>query len=163
MRNLSHNETFMLDRTTTIWGCRVRLFARLSSNGEKVIIACNDQDCVEAMSLYAKRWEIETLFSCYKGRGFGLEDTHLTNMERVSQLVAVCSLAFCWAYHIGLVADKRHPYKRRPKKHGRPQQSLFVYGLDKLIEGLRMLFYEGRKAVLHRLASYLTPHPKPLY
>ncbi len=30
---------------------------------------------------YALRWEIETLFSCLKGRGFNLENTRLTDLD----------------------------------------------------------------------------------
>ena len=67
------------------------------------------------MTIYAKRWEIESLFACLKGRGFNLEETHLTKMDRVSKLVAVNALAFCWAYHVGIHHDKQRPLKRKPK------------------------------------------------
>ena len=36
-----------------------------------------------AIQDYALRWEIETLFSCLKGRGFNLENTRLTDPRRV--------------------------------------------------------------------------------
>ncbi|ATZ68895.1 transposase (plasmid) [Acinetobacter haemolyticus] len=41
---------------------------------------------------YALRWEIETLFSCLKGRGFNLENTRLTDPRRVKKLIAVLAI-----------------------------------------------------------------------
>ena len=56
------------------------------------------QKAVEtAISDYAKRWEIETLFGILKSRGFDLEETHLNEIERLSKLVALLTLAMCWA------------------------------------------------------------------
>ncbi|WP_366537389.1 transposase, partial [Acinetobacter baumannii] len=50
---------------------------------------------------YALRWEIETLFSCLKGRGFNLENTRLTDPRRVKKLIAVLAISFCWCYLTG--------------------------------------------------------------
>lgn len=159
LRNLSQHETFMLGRAVAVQGVKVRLFAKLDSNNDYVIVATNDLEQFDAMSLYTKRWEIETLFSCFKGRGFNLEDTHLTHLDRVSKLVTVCALAFCWAYHVGIKAVKQNPKKQKRKKHGRPQQSLFAIGLDILIDGFRVCFYQGDNHVFRVLLSYLTPKP----
>ncbi len=38
--------------------------------------------------------EIETLFSCLKGRGFNLENTRLTDPRRVKKLIAVLAISF---------------------------------------------------------------------
>jgi hypothetical protein len=43
---------------------------------------------------YAVRWEIETLFGCLKSRGFRMEQTHLTDAERLRKLVALFALVF---------------------------------------------------------------------
>ncbi|WP_201530371.1 hypothetical protein [Psychrobacter sanguinis] len=107
----------------------------------------------------AKRWEIETLFACLKGPGFNLEDTHLTHFDRVSKLVAVNALAFCWAYHVGIYKDKDRPLKRKLKSNARPQASLFALGLVLLIEGLRLVFFNNDKTVFRQLVSFLTPKP----
>lgn len=37
---------------------------------------------------YSLRWGSETLFGIFKSRGFNLEDTHLTDSERLSRLFA---------------------------------------------------------------------------
>ncbi|WP_153560786.1 transposase, partial [Acinetobacter baumannii] len=75
------------------------------------------------------RWEIETLFSCLKGRGFNLENTRLTDPRRVKKLIAVLAISFCWCY---LTGEWQHDQKKaiKIKKHGRLSMSLFRYGLD---------------------------------
>lgn len=70
--------------------------ARLSS-GEYVIVV-TPCATVTALADYARRWEIETLFSCLKSRGFRLEETHVMHPERLKKLVALLAFAFCWAY-----------------------------------------------------------------
>lgn len=52
-----------------------------SEKGELMIIVTNQQPN-DAINIYLKRWGIETLFSCLKGRGFNFEDTHMTRQER---------------------------------------------------------------------------------
>lgn len=84
----------------------------------------------EILSDYAKRWKIETLFSCLKTRGFCLEETHVTKKERLEKLLALLSLAFCWAYIIGEWLARTDPLKI--KKHGRLAKSLFRHGFDYL-------------------------------
>ncbi|MCK5893752.1 MAG: IS4 family transposase, partial [Endozoicomonadaceae bacterium] len=43
---------------------------------------------------YYKRWSIETLFVCLKSRGFDLESTHMTDLDRMDTLMGLFSLAF---------------------------------------------------------------------
>ncbi len=62
------------------------------------VIVVPDFDPDHALDDYLRRWEIETLFGCLKSRGFNLEDTHLTDPERIDKLLALVTLAFCWSY-----------------------------------------------------------------
>src|ERR1700761_1994948 len=55
---------------------------------------------------YGLRWSIETLFSDYKTRGFGLEDTHLQRPDRISRLLLVMAIALYWATINGHHAQK---------------------------------------------------------
>jgi hypothetical protein len=41
---------------------------------------------------HARRWEIETLFAALKTRGFCLEQTHLSDPERLSKLIALLAI-----------------------------------------------------------------------
>jgi hypothetical protein len=42
---------------------------------------------------YAARWGIEPMFSDFKSRGFGLQQTHLRYPDRLARLILVMSLA----------------------------------------------------------------------
>jgi hypothetical protein len=79
---------------------------------------------------FAKRWEIETLFAALKSRGFNLEDTHVTDPERLEKLLALLAIAFCWAHQVGEWLAQQRPLKI--KKHGYKAQSTFRYGFDHL-------------------------------
>ena len=63
-------------------------------DGDLLIIA-TDHAPYTAIADYAKRWGIETLFGCFKSRGFCLESSHLQNSEQLSKLIALLILASC--------------------------------------------------------------------
>jgi hypothetical protein len=71
---------------------------------------------------------IETLFTALKTPGFNLESTHFCHAERLSKLVALLALAFCWAMLAGLWQHRQHPMPL--KAHGRKAKSLFRSGCD---------------------------------
>lgn len=103
-------------------------------DGDFLIIVTNENPG-NAIKTYAFRWEIESLFSCLKGRGFNFEDTHITDQERIKKLLVLLAIAFCWAHKTGeWQHDECEPIKI--KTHGRPAVSLFRYGLDYLIEAI---------------------------
>ena len=94
-----------------------------------IIASYNKQD--QAMVFYKDRWQIESMFKAMKSSGFNLEDTHLTDLERLSKLIAVVAIAFIWAYLAGI--DKHENIKPiKTKKHGRKAYSLFKYGLIRI-------------------------------
>jgi hypothetical protein len=97
--------------------------------GEYLIVA-SARPTEKAIAEYAKRWEIETLFGCMKSRGFCLEQTHVTDPQRLKKLVALLALAFCWAHMIGEWLIEQKPLKI--KAHGRLARSIFRYGFDHL-------------------------------
>ncbi len=95
------------------------------------------------------------MFQCLKGRGFHLEETRLTRYFRIKKVMALLTLAFCWAHKTG---EWKHQAVRplKTKKHGRPEQSLFRYGLDYLTNSL----LQGRQAIEERfrlLVLFLCP------
>ena len=103
-------------------------------SGELLILAGN-QRFPQALKVYGLRWEIENLFQCLKGRGFHLEEMRLTHYFRIKKMMALVAIAFCWAHKTG---EWKHKVIRplKSKKHGRPEQSLFRYGLDYLTDSL---------------------------
>lgn len=119
----------LLKRKRTIWGHQVFVGAlRLEDNSLLTIIAPNYS--LSMIDDYAQRWGIETLFGIFKSRGFNLEDTHLTDSEKLSRLFALLTIALCWAYRTGQWLSDNKPILI--KTHGRKAQSIFRYGFDHL-------------------------------
>jgi hypothetical protein len=101
----------------------------------QIIIAFNKPEV--AQKTYKERWQtvgehsrtIETAFRALKSSGFNIEDTHLTDLNRIEKLFSIVMLAFAWAYVVGVFAnDKIKPIKIL--KHGKRAKSLFKYGLE---------------------------------
>jgi len=89
----------------------------------------------DAVEIYSRRQEIETLFGCLKTRGFRFEDTHITDQKRIKKLLVLLAVAFCWAYKTG---EWRHKFIEpiKLKSHGRKEKSVFRHGLDFIRETL---------------------------
>jgi len=94
----------------------------------QIIVSFNKPD--QSQSLYKERWQIESAFKALKTSGFNIEDTHLTDINRINKLLALVLFAFTWAYLAGIFLDSLRPIKI--KKHGRRAKSLFKYGLTYL-------------------------------
>ncbi|VAW29834.1 hypothetical protein MNBD_BACTEROID07-1893 [hydrothermal vent metagenome] len=94
----------------------------------QVIISFNEPG--EANSLYKQRWQIESAFRALKSSGFNMEDTHLTEMDRVEKLLSLVLIAFTWSYRIGIYLNQLKPIPI--KKHGRRAYSFFKLGLNSL-------------------------------
>jgi Transposase DDE domain len=50
---------------------------------------------------YSQRWGIEPMFSDFKSRGFGVEDTQIRYADRLDRLILIMSLALYWAVSTG--------------------------------------------------------------
>lgn len=85
----------------------------------------------QAMIYYTQRWQIETLFRGMKSSGFNIQDTHVTDLERLEKLFSLVMIAFVWCYKIGDYIDE-NVKKIGIKKHGHRAVSVFKYGLDYL-------------------------------
>ena len=107
-----------------------RLFViGLRLQSEYLIIVTN-HDPKNALQDYARRWEIETLFSCLKSRGFKFEETHLRECARIEKLISLLAIGFCWSHLIGEWIHEQKPIKI--KTHGRKAESIFHYGFVRL-------------------------------
>lgn len=123
------------------------------ADGEYVIV-CAPDESEALLADYARRWEIETLFSCLKTRGFCLEATHVTETERLRKLVALLALAFCWAHLAGEWLARREPLEI--KKHGRPARSIFRHGFDHLRRILCNLQSAAQQLAFRRVIQLLS-------
>lgn len=144
-RFLKIGERLVIQQARTMTNVDIYLSALRLEDGELLIIA-SSKACENAIEIYAKRWEIETLFSCLKGRGFNLEDTRVTDLTRIKRLLVIPVFAFCWAHRTG---EWQHENVKeiKVKKHERLAKSIFKCGLDlmrdKLLNSSLTSFYES--------------------
>lgn len=127
--HLQVGEQQVLRKRRRIWGHWVYVSALRLEDGKLLVVITNHRPH-QAIADYGKRWAIETLFGCLKSRGFCLESTHLTDAERLSRMIALLTIALCWAFRTGEWLAEQKPI--RIKKHGRKARSIFRYGFDHL-------------------------------
>jgi len=72
---------------------------------EPWIIALSEAPTVHRAFDYGLRWGIEAMFSDFKTRGFGLEDSHIQRTDRMDRLIMVMALALFWAVSTGMWAS----------------------------------------------------------
>lgn len=111
-----------------IWGHFLYASIAQGKGAKEPIIVVSNYEFSDAIALYLRRWEIETLFSCLKTRGFRMEDTHMTDPEKIEKLLFVLAIAFAWSYKLGEKKAVENPIPI--KSHGRLSKSLFRLGLD---------------------------------
>jgi hypothetical protein len=70
------------------------------------------------------RWGIEPMFSDFKSRGFGLEDTQLRCPERVARLVLILTLAMYWCVETGCRDAYESPIPLEKKPRSNPTSSI---------------------------------------
>jgi IS4 transposase len=92
----------------------------------QIVVSFCKPEC--AQKIYKERWQIESAFKALKTSGFNIEDTHLTDIERIEKLLALVLIAFTWSYLAGIYLHENvKPIKTL--KHGRKAKSFVKYGL----------------------------------
>lgn len=155
---LQKGEKRILSGKRKVFGLDFNIAGMRCDDGDFLIVATTES-AETAIEIYAYRWEIESLFASLKTRGFNLEDTHLTQLDRLSKLMSVLAVAFCWAHKVGEWKNEIKPIKI--KKHGRKAISFFHHGLNSLrrmLCGLRV-----PKAEIINMINLLftSPHGSP--
>lgn len=115
-------------------------------HNEPWIIAMECTPTMAAIRDYGSRWGIEPMFSDFKSRGFGLEDTQLWYADRLDHLILIMSLAMFWCVKVGIedanesptalerkVLEQSDPDHWSFKKQARSVLSWFQRGLRKLL------------------------------
>ena len=105
-----------------IEGVMLHMFCLRMATGELLILAVGQDD----NELYRQRWTIETMFKAFKSAGFNFEDTHQKDLNRLSKMMMLLSIAYAWAIRIGEIKNSIEPIKI--KIHNRLEFSLFSYG-----------------------------------
>lgn len=83
-----------------------------------------------ALSNYRKRWQVECLFGDTKTRGFNMQDTRLTQPEKLNLLVAMVTLALARAHACASRSKGRTNIQKA--SHGYRRKSWFRTDLDML-------------------------------
>ena len=109
----------------------IRVGLKRLEDGSFLILASRGVDADSMFELYRQRWEIETLFAALKSRGFDLEETHLTEPDRIRKLLGVLALTYSPARIVELDRQNQEGPPRECA-NGHPEKSLFRYGLDRL-------------------------------
>ena len=122
-------EALVIENARRIWDMSLYISGMRLETGEYLIIVA-PCFCYTAIEDYKNRWEIETLFGCLKSRGFRLEETHITDPDRLKKLIALLAIAFSWAHIVGEWLAQLKPI--RIKKHSRLAKSIFRLGFDHL-------------------------------
>ena len=93
---------------------------------EAWIIAMNAIPSKETVLEYSGRWCIEPMFSDFKSRGFGLEDSQLSKPDRAERLILIMALGMYWCVSAGLEDALNNPtYEEKKQMKRRIFQSGF--------------------------------------
>ena len=111
-----------------LWGHSLYISVERRKGAKEQMIVVSNVKFESPLALYRRRWEIETLFGCLKGRGFRMEDTHMVDADKIERLLFVLVIGFCWAYRTGDIKAQEIPIE--VKAHGRKARSLFRVGLN---------------------------------
>ncbi len=89
---------------------------RETGHAEAWIIAMDGIPTKARILDYGMRWGIEALFSDFKSRGFGIQQTQLKTADRIERLILLLTIAFYWATSTGLQPrpNKRELSKKKP-------------------------------------------------
>lgn len=145
------------------FGHRLYLSSKINYKGEFVFIISNnftDNPFAE----YKRRWFIETMFSKLKSFGFNLEDTHITNLTRLSNLFLLVSIAYLCCCKIGMfIHTKIKPITKKHlstvdglDKEYRLEYSIFRLGLELLKNFCNNHLFSGAiiAKLIHKILDY---------
>lgn len=130
LKNLNGLRKKVLNQPIFLWGHALYASVEHAKGAKEPMIVVSNKPFSNAIKVYRKRWGIETLFACLKTRGFRIEDTHMTDRDKIEKLVFILALAFCWAYKTGEIQAKK--ISIMIKKHGRQARSVFRVGLSSI-------------------------------
>jgi hypothetical protein len=125
-------------------GYKAYVSAIKNTKGELVVLI-HTANLYDPCELYRQRWEIEVMFKALKTGGFNLEDTHITDYDRIETLVSVLSIACCFAYKIGEIVVKNSKVKL--KNNGYKNHSVIRLGLDCILVFIRKRCKKATDAV----------------
>lgn len=118
----------VVNHPINLWGLSLHVSIEKRRGAKEQMIVVSNFKFEDPLGMYRRRWEIETMFGCLKTRGFRMEDTHITDPDKIEKVIFVLAIAFCWAYRMGDIRDQIQAIE--VKTHGRRASSLFREGLN---------------------------------
>jgi len=118
----------IVNHPVNLWEYSLYVSVQRRKGAKEQMIIVSNLEFENPLEMYKRRWEIETLFGCLKTRGFRMEDTHITDPDKIEKLIFVLAIAFCWAYRAGDIQAQKEPIQI--KTHGRKARSLFREGVN---------------------------------
>ncbi len=113
-----------------MWGNPVDVEALRQEYNYLVIVVAPPKSPPNLLNNYTYRWGTETLFGTFESRGFNLEDTYLQELDHLSHLLTLLTIALCWSFRTG---EWLYQYQHIAlKTHGRKAKSIFSSGFDYL-------------------------------
>lgn len=98
------------------------------------LIVAHSDEIEDACGLYRERWKIEVMFKVMKSSGFNLEDTHVTDPNRLETLTHLLFIVMAICYKSGELVITENPPKK--KKHGGWPRTIIGYGLRALQQSI---------------------------
>ncbi len=144
-----------LKKPFTIFGCDVYLSggpAKNKKGEDDYFIIASHYYHKGVSKRYALCWRIEQLFKELKTSGFQLEQTHLTVHQRLSTMLALLAIAFCWILKVGQHLAERKPRLVKKCKHGRPRYSITRIGFD----AIRKVYWSHKKRDIKFVLLFLS-------
>jgi hypothetical protein len=134
LRTLKIGESYRLQRARKYGGVKVSAEVERGRDSKESVIVISSENSGQILKEYKQRWMIETLFQNLKGRGFEMEETHLTEARKIDKLFGMLALAVAWATKTGELESAESPIEI--KNNARPQKSLFRLGCEIIQEVL---------------------------
>jgi len=82
----------ILSKPRKVHGCMLYLAGQRLANGDYFIV-CSPTKTKRLAQIYAKRWQIETLFAAFKSRGFNLDKCRLNHSKRIKTIIFLLAMA----------------------------------------------------------------------
>lgn len=79
----------------------------------ELLVVAHSEIITNSIEFYKKRWDIEVMFKAFKKNGFNLEDTRITEMQRLETLTSVMAIAFCIAYKKGCDVEEKEGFLKK--------------------------------------------------
>ena len=92
-------------------------------HAEPWIVAMSAEPSYLSTLEYSRRWGIEPMFSDFKSRGFGIQETQIQYPDRLGRLILVMSLALYWAVSTGMWDAAENPTPNEKKDRSSSPES----------------------------------------